>query len=242
MKTIRIIGLCLAAVFAFSAVVAGSSSAAELLFKVAGSFPILAKGTSAVVAKLQTVNGTSVFCGATDADAKVGDEAPESGTKFAHLFKYSVLFLKCKIGSVGGEKCWTNPDGEASEMITLPTKIGHLGLAGATTAGTTPAVLLLVGSFEFFCKILGSNAKVTVTGDVIGEITKPAPKTKGTELTLSFKQTGGTQALRFFTFSLGFGSGTFDLKTTNILETNALSGQEGKTTLTGPEFELEEHV
>jgi len=184
MKSIKIGGLCLmslclTAVFAFG--VAGSASAAPLLFLPESHvFPYHLVGTGGVT-NLETTGGSVITAAGTDVLALVLSPT---------LFDLKIEFLKAKENF--GSPC--HNDGKAEAILT--NLLGHLGFADP---GNVPAVLLLVPTgFAFEC--LGGFAKILVRGSVIGEIASPGLNTASELERVVFKQAKGVQALQTFLF------------------------------------------
>jgi len=158
-----ILGVCLVALVAFSAVAAAGASAKEVLFKLtSGSFPatFTSKGG---LAKLVTVGGTEVVC----------ETVTNKGTlEDAHLGKVTILFEKCTTKTILGTFTCTTPvtpkENESKGHITITNALFHLGLADP---GPVPAILVLLpgGEIKFSCEI----GEVKVTGEgVTGALQK----------------------------------------------------------------------
>jgi hypothetical protein len=164
MKRICIIGIALAAVFAFSAVAVGTASASDLLFKTSSTpkFPFNALGVTTTPSELTTLGGLSIKCARTHVLVLITD---------AHLLLAHVTFNSCRHNILGGGPCKGKQVGEKTEEIKILLE-GHLGLAHKGTNLKIPAVLLLLpgGKFEFECTVSGIASKVVVTGSVIGEL------------------------------------------------------------------------
>jgi len=228
MKVIRVIGLCLAALFAFSAVAASSASATDLLFKPAsGGFPYLALALNSIESKLETTNGSTISCEVIHVEVTITD---------AHLGFVHVLWLGCK-ESVFSSAC--HSPGQASGRILL-LALFHLGLGHRGTELKVPAVLVLVpAGFEIECAV-----KITVKGSVIGEIKIPT-KTLEENVPIIFKQVAaGKQDMTEFLLSKLTNE---ELMTGQKLESHILaneeSGEKAEATLMNPskiKLELEE--
>ncbi len=158
MKRIRIVGLCLMAVFALSAVVASSASAGELLFKasngniVGGSFKSLGG-----LSLLRTLGGSTIHCLHVDNHGKFLSTT---------LGDVLILFLGCTTVSFGST---VNCHNQGTNEIDLPlaTTLFHLGLAHFGSNVSIPAIDILLGkTLEFKCSI----ATVSVKGDAIGAL------------------------------------------------------------------------
>jgi hypothetical protein len=206
MKIIRIIGLCLVAVFAFSAIAVASASATpEILFATPrGGFPghFTSKNLPSPknIAKLQTSKHI-VECTAHTNVGTITD---------AHLGSVTVTFTGCKEGAI---PCQTV--GAKSGEIIAPLTF-HLGLEHNSSSTEVPALLLLLpevaGKPEFKFECFG--VPVVVKGSVIGLLVTlaGAPVTttvKYTSIQLNLKQIGGVQNSKEFLLSLvGGGSGS----------------------------------
>jgi hypothetical protein len=197
MKRISIVGLFLAAVFAFSAMAASSASAAPglLLARVAGGGSIAGVSflSLGLTALLTTHGGHDIKC--------------------TH-FRNSGLFLSSTLGNVLilFSNCTTNTEIGTLECnnihLPLATTLFHLGLAHlSNTVGKIPAaVILLTKDVNISCGI----AEVLVLGAVIGAFQldlnpgfqKPIPlNTPFSNAILNFEQTSfGLQHLRLLLF------------------------------------------
>ncbi|MGA8364236.1 MAG: hypothetical protein WB709_06920 [Solirubrobacteraceae bacterium] len=206
MKRISIgsLGLCLAAVFAFSAGAASSASAAELLIRPAGGGTIAGVTflSSASLAQLFTKAGNEIDC----------KDATNHGLFLsATLGNILIRFLAC---SSSGFSCKTV--GAGAGEIHLPlTTLFHLGLAHLTgaTAGVPALVILLGKVIEIECSVL----KIKVQGSVIGAIQRngqPVPlNTPVTDFNVNFQQTSnGVQHLRLILMPGTTGLSTYDLE------------------------------
>jgi len=203
MKRISIVGLCLAAVFALSAMAASSASAAPglLLARVQGGGSIAGVTFLSFVSspRLTTHLGSEINC----------KHATNHGLFLSPtLGDILIRFLGCT--STGGIKC--NTAGAAEEEIHLPlaTTLFHLGLAHLTLeVGRIPAaVILLDKHVKIEC---GGVATILVLGAVIGALQLDEPNEKPIPLNtpfstalLNFQQTTptshGLQHLRLFLF------------------------------------------
>lgn len=206
MKRIRFVGLCLMAVFAFSAMAASSASAAPglLLARIApnGGSPAGVSFLSlGLLALLTTHSGKLVDC------KHFRDHGLFLSPTLGDLLIY---FLNC---SAAGTTFECNSEGETGGNIHLPlSTLFHLGLAHLTlTLGRFPAVvILLTKEVNFECGEPPLNAKVLVLGAVIGALQldlepgfqKPIPlNTPFKNAILNFEQTlHGLQHLRLFLF------------------------------------------
>lgn len=189
MKRIGIIGLCFAAVLAFSVVAVASASATEVLFSSAtGSF----KATGGAA----ELNGASkVECASTATSGTIEN---------AHLGKLTVVFSNCMVEILGLHVCTGTKPVSPTGTITFEGTF-HLGLARSSSTGTPhAAILVLAPTTEFSCAGVGT---VTVSGSVIGLLqTKAGGPLVPTENLLNsvtaFKGSGTTQEDREFLLSL----------------------------------------
>lgn len=161
MKRFKIVGLCLIAAFALSAVAASAASAAKPEFqgKVAKEFT--SKGEAAT---LKVKEGITVKCAASTDVGKLNTGTPEGGAKKEGTV--TVKFTKCL--AAGVDACHsTSPLGGAEEIITkeLAMTLGYIKKSTSEVGVDLSAATLA----EFECAI-GTGEKVAVTGSVIGKI------------------------------------------------------------------------
>lgn len=203
MKRIRTVGLCLMAVFALSAVVASSASAAELLAKVAGGGSIA--GTTflaqAILPLIWTHGGNVVHCGF----------AASHGLFLSPVLgDILIRYLGC---TVNGLVCNTNGAGAGEIHVPLSTPF-VLGLAHLTlTTGQLPAALILSNLIVAKCGM----TSVEIKGNAIGALQRnggPVPlNTPFLDVNLNFQQTAnGLQHLKLFLFPGTVGPSSFDLE------------------------------
>jgi hypothetical protein len=195
MKRIHVIGLCLVAVFAFSAVAASAASAAEEYLFSAATFSFTSKGIAGQISKLLTVGGNTIEC----------PEVLNKGeTENAHLGKVRVEFKKCQAKTgLGNFGCKT---GTVAEEIVIDVPF-HLG----TTSENAAVILLLpAAGIVINCGLAGN---ITVKGNVIGLLFKLDGTRLGlneqvTSVNLMFLDTGttGVQDDKSITLSLGGGT------------------------------------
>ena len=202
MKRISIVGLCLMAVFAFSAM-AASSASADLKAQVkGGSIVGVTFLSSAGLAQLFTKAGSEIDC----------KDATNHGLFLsATLGNILIRFLGC---SSSGFSCKTVGAGAGEIHLPLST-LFHLGLAHLTgaTAGVPAAVILLGKVIEIECSVL----KIKVQGNLIGALQRngqPVPlNTPITDFNLNFQQTSnGVQHLRLILMPGTTGLSTYDLE------------------------------
>jgi len=174
MKLIRIVGLCLVAVFAMSAVVAASASAA--LPEFSGPFPKPFKSKSGAVL-IETASRVKARC---KAGTNVGEVTGP---------KTDVVTLRLTGCEADGFKCSTKGATEG-EIVSSPlsSTLGYINKAkkevGIALESATGAAA------EFTC----GPASVVVTGSVIGKITPINKKVKaGKPFILKFTQAKGKQ-------------------------------------------------
>lgn len=204
MKPIRLIGLCLVAAFALSAVAAASASAKEVLYELSkGTFPATFTSTGGK-STLETVAGglTGVVSCTGIKDSGTIGSATEGSGKTAHLGTAKITFTGCTAAG-GLAKCTSVKTGEetiAEGEILVRSAPFHLGLADP---GGLPAQLLLISGVEFKC----ATETVKVSGSIIGLIKKTngEPPVIGEEVekaSLVFKQKKGKQEFTEFLLSL----------------------------------------
>jgi hypothetical protein len=210
-RIISIVGLCLAAVFAFSAMAASSASAGELLALIApkgGSAAGVSFLSKAELPLLITHNNTRIHC--------------KDAINFGHFLTSSlgdilIQFLGCT-SSVGSCRSLGAAAGEIH--LPLATTLFHLGLAHLTsTVGKIPAVLILLDKdVHIECGEPPLAALILVLGAVIGALRLdkegnhgPLPlNTPVLQALLAFEQTAnGLQHLRLFL--LGGSLASYDL-------------------------------
>ncbi|HEV3177353.1 MAG TPA: hypothetical protein VGZ72_15275 [Stellaceae bacterium] len=206
MKRIGIVGLCLAAVFAFSAMAASSASAAGLLLaRVPGGGSVAGVTFLSFVSLplLTTHGGSLIHC----------KHATNHGLFLSPtLGDILIRFLGCTTANpLGGRlQCSTLNAGTEEIHLPLATTLFHLGLAHLTlTVGRIPAaVILLDKHVKIEC---GGVATILVLGAVIGALQLDEPNEKPIPLNtpfstalLNFQQTTptshGLQHLRLFLF------------------------------------------
>jgi hypothetical protein len=232
MKRISIVGLFLAAVFALSAMVASSASAAPLLLlaRVAGGGSVTGVTflSSAGLARLTTHGKKEIHC------TSATNHGSFSSSTLGNIL---VKFFGCTTpGLTEPLKCNTPSTGSGEGEIDLPlaTTTFHLGLAHLTiNVGRLPAaVILLEKDVEISCG--GGVAKILVLGAVIGALQldpseKPIPlNTPFSTALLNFQQTTpaslGLQHLRLFLFE-------HELRTYDLHSITTTLGSEGPVEL-----------
>jgi hypothetical protein len=200
MKRIGIVGLCLAAVFAFSAMAASSASATPglLLARVAGG------GSIAGVSFLSSAGITQLFThGGSEMDCK---DATDRGLWLSStLGDILIRFLGCTTAG-GAISCSTAGAGAGEIHLPLGATSFRLGLAHlSATVGKIPAIVILLNKdVSMNC---GGLAEILVLGAVIGALQldpseKPIPlNTPFSTAILNFQQTAnGLQHLRLLLF------------------------------------------
>jgi hypothetical protein len=223
MKRIGIVGLCLAAVFAFSAMAASSASATGLLLaRVAGGASGSIAGVSFLslggTALLTTQGGKDIQC------AHVNNKGLFLSPTLGNLL---IQFVNCEANTeVGALECAGG--GETANNIHLPlaTTLFHLGLAHlSSTVGKIPAaVILLTKDVKLSCG--NGLAEVLVLGAVIGALQlDPSEKqiplnTPFANAILNFQQTTptsfGLQHLRLLLFEDTLNTYDLDSVTTTL--------------------------
>jgi hypothetical protein len=208
MKFIRIVGLCLAAAFAFSAFAVSSASAADLLARPAGGGSIVGVTflSTATKPKLVTKSGKEINC----------THATNHGLFLtATLGDILIIFLGCTAKEGITVNC--NTAGAGTGEIHLPlSTLFHLGLAHLGTNRSIPAaVILLRNAIKIECTSL---VKIEVRGSVIGALQKangePIPlNTPTPTMNLNFQQTAnGEQHLRLILMPGSTTPTTYDLE------------------------------
>ncbi|HWY17764.1 MAG TPA: hypothetical protein VNY27_03525 [Solirubrobacteraceae bacterium] len=222
MKRISIVGLCLAAVFAFSAGAASSASAAPLLLlaqpRGGGSIAgVTFLSETTLAPQLSTHGGHLIDC----------THATNFG-KFLSSTLGDVLirFLNCK--SLNPElECQTAGAGKGEIHLPLATTVFHLGLAHLTiTEGRIPAIVILLEK-DVLINCGNGLATILVLGSVIGALKLdtgnhgPIPlNAPFSTALLDFEQIAhGLQHLRLFLFEHELR--TYDL---DALITEAIGG------------------
>jgi hypothetical protein len=221
MKRFKVVGLCLVAVFAMSAVVASAASAALPEFK--GTLPNKFTSTSGA-GVLETVNHKKVEC---TGDTNSG--IIKSAKKAEEIV---VKFKGCK-GLGGGECESTTPAAKEKEEIATNNLVGTLGYIKKETKEVGLALEPEAGKKELITKIVclvgGIKEPVEVKGSVIGVITPINTLTKN--LTLTFEQNEGKQKVQ-----------NLEGKTKDTLETSINGGvfeESGEKTTDSLTTELE---
>ncbi|HEV3318537.1 MAG TPA: hypothetical protein VG053_02250 [Solirubrobacteraceae bacterium] len=203
MHRIRIVGLCLVAAFAFSAVAVASASATEVLFELKkGSFPatFISEGGKS---KLTTTAGSEIECQSVVDSGTIGSATEGSG-KTAHLGTVSIKFKNCRSVSPNVE---CKSTGANPEEIILPSAEFHLGLLVPGAEAEKPGVLFLLpgatvgnplgGKFTFKCSL----ASVEVKGDVVGKLEGGIEEFQKESIVV-FNQAAGVQKFKEFLLSL----------------------------------------
>jgi hypothetical protein len=225
MKRMSIVGLCLAAVFAFSAGTASSASAAELLARPAGGGSIVGVTflSSVTLPLLITHRNSRIHC----------KHATNHGLFLSStLGNILIRFLGCTTTGLLGQllNCNTPNAGTGEIHLSLET-LFHLGLAHLTpTVGNIPAAVVLLGQT---IKIKCEGIEIEVRGNVIGAFQRNGVavplNTPVLDVNLNFQQTAnGLQHLRLFLMPGTTGLTTYDL--------------ESKTPLSEGKFELASEV
>jgi len=188
MKRIGIIGMCFAAVLAFSVMAVASASATEVLFS-------SATGTFKATGGTASLNGASkVECVSSSSSGII---------ETAHLGKLTVLFEKCSTQLLGTHLCHNS----GTENIQF-TGTFHLGLTKKTgvTESLSAGILVLnpTAGTEFECNSVG---KVKVLGSVIGLLQTKAgghlvPEEALLHSVTAFQGSGKTQSHSEFSLPL----------------------------------------
>jgi len=211
MKRISIVGLCLMAVFAFSAGIASSASAGELLARIPGGGSVVGVTflSKAELPLLITHNNSRIHC--------------KDAINLGHFLTSSlgdilIQFLGCTL-VVTGQSCKSLGAAAGEIHLPLATTLFHLGLAHLTsTVGKIPAVLILLNKdVHIECGEPPLATLILVLGAVIGALRSdegnhgPLPlNTPVLQALLAFEQTAsGLQHLRLFL--LGGSLASYDL-------------------------------
>ena len=174
MKRMRIMGLCLVAVFAVGAATATVASA---LPEFTGPFPKTFTSTSKG-SLLETVGGKKTKC---TADTNLGEiTGPQSGN-------IRIVFTGCKLGKLPCNTPGAAPGTIATNMLTM--RIGYISKANKEVGAD-----LVEPNLGFTAYVCGPAIFVKVTGSVIGRIT-PINKSviPAKVFKLKFAQTLGAQ-------------------------------------------------
>jgi len=177
MKRMRVMGLCLVAVFAVGAATAASASA---LPEFTGPFPKAFTSTSKA-SLFETVGANKTKCSAdTNSGAITG---PQSG-------EIKIVFTGCKLGKTPCNTLGVPPGTIATSLLSM--RIGYINKAKKEVGAdlVEPAGLPIL---EYGC---GSSVFVHVVGSVIGRIT-PINKlvTPSGVFKLKFAQALGVQKI-----------------------------------------------
>jgi len=193
MKRIRIVGLCLVAVFATSAVAASNASAKEFPLYVllpGKTFPVKYHGLVTTPAtRLETADGTFVECQKVHIEGEILS---------VHLTTTHYLFLEC-VESALGSKC-TSSGAPTGDILLLAEE--HLGLIDDPTGNLfndTGVLVLLPSGFHFKCAV-----EIKVSGSVIGQIVSTIGQQEHeTEFKYSVSSTKGMPLFLKFLSPLG---------------------------------------
>jgi hypothetical protein len=207
-RIISIVGLCLAAVFAFSAMSASSASA-DLKAQLPGGAGVAGVTflSSATLPLLFTHSGKEIHC-----------KHVTNHGKFltATLGNVLIRFLGCTAKeALVTVNCSTPGAGTGEIHLSLET-LFHLGLAHLNiNTGRIPAIAILLGKIiEIQC---GTVLKIEVRGNVIGALQRNGAavplNTPFEDVNLNFQQTAnGLQHLRLILMPGTTGLTTYDLE------------------------------
>jgi hypothetical protein len=174
MKKFKIVGLCLVAVFAISAVVASTASAVLPEFS-AGAKEEMKFTSKSGAATLKVKGGITVKCSASTNEGVI---LPGASKKEGSV---TVKFTGCL--AAGVDECHSaSPPAKPGEIITslLKMELGYISKAKKEVGVDLSAATLA----EFTCEI-GTGETVKVTGSVIGKITPINVLTNTFELELT---------------------------------------------------------
>jgi len=191
MKRISIIGLCLMALVAMSAVTAASSSAALPEFKSSTGFPVTFTSTSLL--PLEPVLKSQILGKEENILCKMSSDKGEvSGAKT--VAKVRVTYTECKEQTEPTKTCTTT--GKPTGTIETEEISGEIGLVGTAAeltnklVGTKLKPTTSANFAAFTCT--GKAEKVTVKGCTVGVATPT--NTISTAGILAFEEIGGTNA------------------------------------------------
>jgi hypothetical protein len=190
MKRIGIIGLCLMAVVAASAVSAASSSAALPEFKSANGFPVTFISSS-LLPLLPTLK-SQILGKEENIVCKTASDKGEISNATT-VAKIKVTYTECKEESAPTKMCTTT--GKATGTIeteAISGKIGYVGSAAELVNKLVGIELKPTGLVFIIFTCTGKAEKVTVEGCTVGVAT---PTNVSTTLGfLAFEEIGGTNA------------------------------------------------
>jgi hypothetical protein len=173
MKSIKIMGLCLVAAFAMSALATASASAVGPVFLFSGSKKEFSSksGKGELVQKASATseeNGSVVKC---ESDTDLGEI--EGATDTDKVTNVLVVFAGCT-ATVLAKTFTCTTTGQASGVIKTNQLEGQLGYinesektVGLVLKPKSPATLFA----EFNCTRTGETISIKVKGEIIGEIT-----------------------------------------------------------------------
>ena len=191
MKRVCTVGLCLVALFVLGAVAAFSSSAADLLARVAGGGSIAGVTflSTGAVSLLLTKSGKLLKC----------KNVTSHGLFLSSTLGNILLrFLGCADPEADAGPCETIGEQEGEIHLPLST-LFHLGLAHLGTNRSIPAVVILPGKInEIIC---GRLFSIKIKGNLIGALQLGGAQVPlnvaALEVNLNFQQTAtGEQHLR----------------------------------------------
>lgn len=187
MKRFKIVGLCLMAVFAFSAI--GASAASAALPEFLGTFPDHFTSHGGLSTLKTVAASKTVTCASVDNLGEI------LNAKEALVL---VTFLGCKLSGV--DPCTSGAGAGSLEIVTssLHIELGYIkesthevGTDLKGTGGTSKELLA-----EFECNASGVLLPAKVEGSVIGAVSPVNTSTSA--LTINFAESGGKQAVKKF--------------------------------------------
>jgi hypothetical protein len=189
MKYLRLSGIALLAIFALTAVMASTASAAEppalITYAGSGAFTLTSgKG------KLETSGGLVVACASDQGTGQLGGKG---GSVQARTAELTVLFNKCE--SVG--KPCTSAGEPSGSIIT--TKL--LGIFGRIKPGEAGVLLSPKAGIatQFIVPVKCGTINFEASKSVIGTLKTPSGKEELTSsLIVKFEQKGGLQLIKSF--------------------------------------------
>jgi hypothetical protein len=224
MKRIRIVGLCLVAVFAISAAVASSASANQFPLYVllpGKTFPVPYHGLVTTTTTLETLAGSKVECKKVHIEGQI---------LTVHLSDTHYLFLEC--GSELGSKCNSPSAPEGDILLQVDEHLGLVDDPSGNLFNDVGVLVLLPAGFTFTCSLHGIGAKViNVTGSVIGQLVSPIGK-QVHEAEFSYSRHGTEKGMPLFTLFLSSLAGLENVTPQLLTEIGGAkaeeSSQEGK--------------
>jgi len=216
MKRIRIIGLSVVALLAFSAFAAASAYATPEFtnYTINGNkenFP--AHFTSLGEKAKLTTKEHEIFCKTT---LDLGFILPQPSVTSSMLGDIKFTFHGCELTGFGGGSCKST--GEPTGLISTPTYLWHLGTKvevetkpGSGKKEKAVLILILTTETNFECESLAGVQKIKVEGNLVGRILEKDAKgnnqfnnARSTVEVEFIQEAKGVQLDRIFQFTLPF--------------------------------------